>query len=138
MYQNRKPRILWVMITIVIVDDQFAIRAGLRMRLGLEADIQVIGEARDGSEALDVVSRLQPVIVIMDMEMPVMDGLTAARKMRTLAPDSKVIILTIHEDEITRRQAREAGAAGFVSKHADDAVLLNAVRTLAYSSRTKD
>lgn len=122
------------MITIVIVDDQSAIRAGLRMRLGLEADIQVIGEARDGNEALDAVSRLRPDIVIMDMEMPVMDGLTATKALQSLVPNTQVIILTIHDDEATRRQAREAGAAAFVSKHGDDVVLLNTIRTLVNPS----
>jgi DNA-binding NarL/FixJ family response regulator len=124
----------WIMNkthSIVIVDDQPAIREGLRMRLGLEADIKVTGEARDGKEALDVVARLQPDIVIMDLEMPVMDGLEATRKLQSLAPKSQVILLTIHDDRETRKQAREAGAVEFVSKHADDAVLLNAIRALA-------
>ena len=119
------------MITIVIADDQPAVREGLRMRLGLEADLQVTGEARDGNEALEVVSRLQPDIVIMDMEMPVMDGLAAMRELQSLAPECRVIMLTIHDEEATRKRARAAGAAGFVSKHADDSVLLNAIRALA-------
>jgi DNA-binding NarL/FixJ family response regulator len=126
------------MITIVLVDDQPAVRAGLRMRLALEADIQIIGEARDGHEALDIVARLKPDIVITDMEMPVMDGLAATREIQSLAPETRVIILTIHDDETTRRRAREAGAAGFVSKHADDVLLLNAIRALANRSKSKD
>jgi CheY-like chemotaxis protein len=126
------------MITIVLVDDQPAVRAGLRMRLALEADIQIIGEARDGHEALDIVARLKPDIVITDMEMPVMDGLAATREIQSLAPETRVIILTIRDDETTRRRAREAGAAGFVSKHADDVLLLNAIRALANRSKSKD
>lgn len=122
------------MITIVIADDQPAVREGLRMRLGLEADLHVTGEARDGNEALELVSRLQPDIVIMDMEMPVMDGLAAMRELQSLAPECRAIMLTIHDDEATRQRAREAGAAGFVSKHADDSALLNAIRALANHS----
>ncbi|NOH03411.1 MAG: response regulator transcription factor [Chloroflexi bacterium] len=126
------------MITIVITDDQPAVREGLRMRLGLETDLQIIGEARDGKEALVLVPRLRPDIVIMDMEMPVMGGLAATQALQSLVPDTRVIILTIHDDETTRRQAREAGAAGFVSKHADDVVLLQTIRALANRSKSKD
>lgn len=126
------------MITVVIADDQPAVREGLRMRLGLEADIKVMGEAGDGQAALEAVARLQPDIVIMDMEMPVMDGLATARRLQALAPDCRVIVLTIHDDEATRQRAREAGAAGFVSKHEDDVVLLNAIRALANRPKSPD
>ncbi|NOH02727.1 MAG: response regulator transcription factor [Chloroflexi bacterium] len=122
------------MITIVLADDQPAIRYGLRLRLSLEDDIQIVGAARDGNEALSVVSRLKPDIVIMDLEMPVMDGLAAAKELKSLAPETQVIILTIHDDETSRQKAREAGAAGFVSKHADETVLLNTIRALANRS----
>lgn len=124
------------MITLVLADDQPAVRAGLRMRLSLEEDIQIVGAAREGNEALQVVSRLKPDIVIMDLEMPVMDGLAAAKALKSSAPDSQVIILTIHDDETSRRQAREAGAAGFVSKHADETVLLNTIRALANQKKS--
>lgn len=119
------------MITIIIADDQPAVREGLRMRLALEADMQIVGEAKDGRDALEVISRLRPDIVLMDMEMPHMDGLAATKALQSLAPECRVILLTIHDDEATRKRAREAGAAGFVSKHADDSVLLDAIRTLA-------
>jgi DNA-binding NarL/FixJ family response regulator len=119
------------MIKIVIADDQSAVREGLRMRLALEVDMQIVGEARDGRDALDVVPRLRPDIVIMDMEMPNMNGLDAAKALQTLAPNIRVIILTIHDDEISHKRAHEAGVAGFVCKCADEIVLLNSIRTLA-------
>ena len=122
------------MITIVIVDDQPAIRAGLRIRLSVETDLQIIGAAQDGRKALDVVSRLRPDIVLIDLEMPVMDGLAATRELHSLAPDCRVIMSTIHDDETNRKRAHEAGAAGFVSKHADDIVLLNTIRAVANRS----
>lgn len=119
------------MISLVIADDQSAVREGLRMRLALETDMQVVGEARNGKEALEIASRLRPDIVLMDLEMPYMDGLAATKALHSVAPDSSIIILTIHDDETTRKRAREAGAAGFVSKHADDVVLLHTIRALA-------
>ena len=126
------------MITIVIADDQPLVRQGLRMRLALEEDMKIIGAAQDGNNALDVVLRLKPDVVIMDLEMPVMDGLAATRQLQSLAPDCGVIMLTIHDDEANHKQALEAGAAGFVSKHMDDIVLLNTIRALVkYSNGNK-
>jgi DNA-binding NarL/FixJ family response regulator len=118
------------MVKIVIADDSPAVREGLRMRLALEADMQIVGEAWDGNEVLDIVPRLRPDIVIMDMEMPVMDGLTATKELLTLAPDSRVITLTIHDNATSRRNARDAGAAAFVSKLADDDALLHTIRAV--------
>ena len=126
------------MITLVLVDDQPAVCAGLRMRLSLEEDIQIIGTARDGNETLDVVARLKPDIVIMDLEMPIMDGLAATKMLESSAPKTQVIILTIHDDVTSRQRAREAGAAGFVSKHADEIVLLHTIRVLANRSQQND
>ncbi len=119
------------MISLIIADDQPAVREGLRMRLALEADMQIVGEAKDGRDALEVSSRLRPDIVLMDLEMPHMDGIAATKALQSLVPECRVILLTIHDDEATRKRAREAGAAGFVSKHADDSVLLDAIRALA-------
>lgn len=118
------------MITIIIVDDQPAVREGLRMRLALEEDMQILGEARDGSEALDIVTRLRPDIVLMDMIMPELDGLTATQALRLLAPESQVIILTIHDDETSRKRALEAGAVGFVCKCDDETLLCETIRSL--------
>jgi putative acetyltransferase len=125
------------MITLVIADDQSAVREGLRMRLGLESDMKIVGEARDGQEALEIASHLQPDIVLMDMEMPRMDGLTAMRNLSKLAANSRVIILTIHDDETSRRRARDSGAAAFVSKLAEDEVLLHAIRAVNSSEVLK-
>jgi DNA-binding NarL/FixJ family response regulator len=97
--------------------------------------MQIVGAARDSNEALDVVRRLKPDIVIMDLEMPLMDGLAATKILKSSACKTQVIILTIHDDEASRRQAHEAGVAEFVSKHSDEIVLLNAIRALANRSK---
>lgn len=127
------------MITIVIADDQPAVRAGLRMRLALEADMQVVSEAQDGNDVLDVVSRLHPDFVLMDMAMPKMDGLAATQALRSLAPECQVIILTIHDDEASRNRAHEAGAAGFICKCDDDTLLCSTIRSLnTISAKNKE
>ncbi len=91
------------MITIVIVDDQPTVRAGLRMRLALENNIQIVGAAQDGNNAVNVVARLNPDVVIMDLEMPIMDGLAATKALKSSMPETQAIILTIHDDEATRK-----------------------------------
>lgn len=101
------------------------------MRLALEEDMEIIGAAQDGSNVVYVAARLKPDIVLMDLKMPIMDGLDATHQLRSLAPDCRVIMLTIHDNEITRKQAQDAGAAGFISKHADDIVLVKAIRAIA-------
>ena len=96
--------------------------------------MEIIGAAQDGNNAVSVVARLKPDVVIMDLEMPVTDGFAATQSLQSLAPYCRVIMLTIHDDETNRRRAREAGAAGFVSKHTDDIVLLNTIRAVANRS----
>ncbi|WKZ37389.1 MAG: response regulator transcription factor [Anaerolineales bacterium] len=120
------------MITLVIVDDRPAVRQGLQMRLALEEDMQVVGEAQNGRDALSAIPHLKPIVVLMDMEMPEMDGLAAIQTLRSIAPESKVVVLTIHDDETSRRRAYESGAAGFVCKCAGDEALLNVIRAVVH------
>lgn len=105
------------MIKILLVDDQRTIRHALRMRLALEPDITIIGEAGDGAEALELVPLLHPDVVVMDLKMPRMDGMTCTAALRTAAPDAVVVILTLHDSPTMRAQAREAGARAFLGKH---------------------
>lgn len=105
------------MIDILLVDDQPTVRKGLRMRLALEPDVQVVGEAGDGVEAVRLAATLRPNVVVMDVEMPGMDGLAATRVLHTAVPESAVVILTLHDDATTRQRAQDAGAAAFVGKH---------------------
>jgi DNA-binding NarL/FixJ family response regulator len=104
------------MITIVLVDDQPAVRLGLRMRLALEPDLTVTGEAGDGAAVPALVRGLHPDVVVMDIEMPGMDGIAATAALQHLVPGSPVVILSLHDDPVTRRRALASGASAFVSK----------------------
>ena len=118
-------------IRVLLADDQPTIRQGLRLRLGLEPDIDVVGEASDGNDAVALATHLRPDVVIMDIAMPILDGIDATRELRTHAPSSAVVILSLHDDAATRNRARLAGAAAFVAKHEADHSLLEAIRGAA-------
>ncbi|MBI5289166.1 MAG: response regulator transcription factor [Chloroflexi bacterium] len=118
-------------IRILLVDDQPSIRRGLRMRLGLEPDLDVVAEAADGGSALEAAARTRPDVVLMDVEMPVMDGITATSHLAGLAPAPAVVMLSLHDDLDTRDRARAAGAVDFVAKHQIDRVLTDAIRAAA-------
>jgi len=119
-------------IRVLIVDDQPAVRRGLKMRLELEPDVEVIGEAGDGAAAIALATEAQPDIVLMDVEMPGMDGISATRALRAAAPHSAVVVLTLYDDTATRARAKEAGAAAFVAKHRMEEELLAVVRRAAF------
>ena len=119
------------MITIVLVDPQSTVRQALRMRLGLEPDMQVLGETGDGESALDLVQKLRPRVVLMDIEMPRMDGITATEALHGLVPQSAVVISSLLSDNATRARARKAGAVAFVEKHEGEAPLIAAIRQAA-------
>jgi|GEM_PF-3532845 len=101
------------------------------MRLALEPDIAVVGEAADGPSALLLAADLAPDAVIMDVGMPGMDGIEAAAAIREAAPDTRVVILTVHDDPNTRRRAQQAGAAAFVVKQKCGGDLVSAIRRVA-------
>ncbi len=116
------------MIRLVLVDDQATVRQGLKMRLLLEPDIAVIGEAGSGKEALALVPQLRPDVVLMDIEMPGMDGITATSALQRIVPQSVTVMLSIHSDKVTRTRAQKAGAKAFVEKLGSTEELLSAIR----------
>ncbi|MDR0358860.1 MAG: response regulator transcription factor [bacterium] len=121
------------MISVVLSDDQAMIRSGLRALLAAEDDIEVVGEAGDGAVALELARRLRPDVVVMDIRMPVMDGVEATRR---LAADpelegTRVLILTTYDDDELVFRALRAGAGGFMLKDADPEDLVGGVRVLA-------
>ena len=104
------------MITLLLVDDELLVRQGLRVWLEREADIRVVGEASDGAEAITLAQALQPDVILMDISMPTMDGITATAALRAAVPRSAVVLLTLYDDATTRAQAYAAGAVAFVGK----------------------
>jgi DNA-binding NarL/FixJ family response regulator len=119
------------MIRLLLVDDQPAVRRGLGIRLHLEADIQIVGEAGTGREALSMAQALSPDVVLMDVEMPDMDGIEATEALRLARSSSAVVILSIHDDAQTRGRAQAAGAVAFVEKRGATDSLLAAIRQAA-------
>ncbi len=120
-----------LMIRLLVVDDQPAVRRGLRVRFHLEPDMQVVGEASTGREALTLAQTLAPDVVLMDLEMPGMDGIEATAALRTIVPQSAVVILSIHTERQTRIRAQAAGAVAFVEKRGTTDTLLAAIRQAA-------
>lgn len=116
------------MIRILVVEDRAEIRLGLQMRLAAEPDMTVVGAAPDGSSALRMVAALSPDVVLMDVEMPVRDGIETCDALHERSPDLPVVFLTIHDDAHTRGRTARVGAAGFVSKDQPVDSLLAAIR----------
>ena len=124
-------------IKILLVDDQPSVRQGLRMCMELEADLVVVGEAGDGAEAIERIPTLKPDVVVMDVEMPKMDGIAATKRLHEIAPHIAVVILTIHGNTDTRTKAQKAGAKAFVEKQASATDLLTAIRRIAQVDKNK-
>jgi DNA-binding NarL/FixJ family response regulator len=121
-----------VSVRIVLADDQAMVRSGFRLILEAEGDIEVVGEAGDGEEAVAVTRRLQPDIVLMDVQMPRMDGLEATRRIaRDPETGSRVLVLTTFERDDYVFEALRAGASGFMLKNAAPEELVHAVRVVA-------
>jgi DNA-binding NarL/FixJ family response regulator len=118
-------------ITVLLVDDHTILREGLRALLGFHEDVQVVGEARDGEEAIALTGQLHPDVVLMDIAMPGMDGIAATRAIRARYPRTHVLILTQHEDRQYVLPLLKAGASGYVLKRALGDDLITALRTVA-------
>jgi len=118
-------------IRIVVVDDQALMRAGLRTLLELEDDLLVVGEAGTGDEAIEMVQRDAPDVVLMDVRMPERNGVEATRILRKRMPDLKILILTTFDDDRYVFEGLRAGATGYLLKDASGAELASAVRTVA-------
>jgi two-component system response regulator NreC len=117
-------------IQVMLADDHAVLRAGLRALLNAEPDIEVVGEAGDGEEAVALAERLKPDVVVMDISMPRMDGLQATRRIVERLPDTRVLVLTMHAEDQYLFRVIEAGGSGYVLKRSADTELLNAIRAV--------
>ncbi len=119
------------MIRVLVVDDQALVRGGLAVLLDAAADVAVVGEAADGAEAVEAAHRLRPDVVLMDIRMPVLDGIAATRRILERDPDVRVLVLTTFDVDAHVYDALRAGASGFLLKDALPEELLRAVRVVA-------
>lgn len=125
-------------IRVLLVDDQPAVRRGLIMRLQLEPDITVVGEAPDGRAAVRATVELRPDVLVMDYEMPHMDGIEATQALNAAGSDARVVMLSIHDSSAVRRAAQNAGVQVFVAKHEPSERLLAAIREAARRAGEED
>ena len=117
-------------IRILLVDDHTLVRSGIRSLLEHEPGLNVIGEAEDGRAAVRLACKLKPNVVIMDIAMPLLNGLEATRQIKIQCPDVKVLVLSMHDNEEYIRQALEAGAMGYILKDAAAQELISAIQSV--------
>lgn len=118
-------------IRILIVDDQMITRSGLQNLLTSQPDLEIIGEAKDGGEAIEMAAALQPDVILMDLRMPGTNGIEATRRIRRTSPHIHILVLTVFEDDTSVFPAIRAGASGYLLKNTEQDELLRAIRTVA-------
>ncbi len=123
------------MVTVLLADDHAIVRDGLQALLEAEPDIHVVGTAATGSEAVQNASRLAPDVVVMDISMPSLNGIEAARQLREVAPECRVVILSVHSSSEHVYHALRAGVHGYMLKESAGVELVEAVRTVARGRR---
>jgi two-component system response regulator NreC len=124
---NARPAV----IRVVVADDNQIVRTGLRMLLGIARDIEVVGEAADGIDALGIIARLAPQVAVLDIDMPRMNGLAATKALVAGDSATRTLILTMHMAEEYRASILDAGAAGYLTKSVADSELPGAIRAVA-------
>lgn len=115
-------------IGVLLVDDHAVLRSGLRALLNLEPDLEVVGEAANGREAVELAQNLKPDVIVMDISMPEMDGLAAAKAIHEMEIPSHIVMLTVHAEEAYLFQTLQVGASGYVLKSSADRELMDAIR----------
>lgn len=116
---------------IILADDHTIVRKGLRMILAAQPDMEVVGEASNGNEAVELVKSLEPDVVIMDVNMAELNGIEGARRISEATPKTKILALSMHRDAVYVREMLRAGAKGYLVKDIDDDALIDAVRAVA-------
>ncbi len=118
-------------IKILLADDHAVVRQGFRLILASQPDMEIVGEAGNGREAVDLAQQIQPDVIVMDVAMPELNGIEATRRLTRLAPRTRVLALSMHRDSVYVREILRAGARGYLLKDAVDHDLLAAVRAVA-------
>jgi two-component system response regulator NreC len=118
-------------IKLVLADDHAVVRSGLRMLLQAQPDMEIVGEAESGAQALAQVRSLQPDVILMDIQMPGMNGIEATRQIKAVYADTAVLVLTMHEDDQYFFEMLQAGASGYLPKRAAPDELVRAIRTVS-------
>jgi DNA-binding NarL/FixJ family response regulator len=122
-------------LSVLLVDDHPVVRSGLRALLATVPDVEVVGEAADGAAAVELARDCRPDVVLMDLGLPVLDGIAATRQIVEIVPGTAVLVLTMHEDPDTVGAALRAGASGYLLKGVDQATLLDALHVVAAGGR---
>lgn len=125
-------------IRVLLADDQALFREGLETLLSIHKDIEVIGQASNGQEAVDLAMKFRPDVILMDMQMPILNGIGATRRLKQIFPDCRVIVLTTFDDKETIFDALRAGAVGYLLKDVGSAQLAESIRATARGDSTLD
>lgn len=118
------------MTRILIADDHAVVRAGLRAVLLASPELELAGEASGGLEALELVEQTHPEVLVLDLSMPDLDGIAVTRQVKARNPETRILILTVHEDDALLREAIRAGASGYILKRAAEAELVSAIQVI--------
>jgi DNA-binding NarL/FixJ family response regulator len=125
-------------ITVLLVDDHALVRRGFRRMLDDDQTLEVVGEASNGAEAVRLAAKLDPQVIVMDCQLPEMNGLEATRKILQAQPDTAILMLSMHSEDTLVRQSLEAGARGYVLKNANDLDLATAIKSVAAGQSVLD
>jgi len=117
-------------ISILVVDDHAVVRAGLRALIQSDPSLHIAGEAAGGLEAINLVEKLRPDVLVLDLSMPDMDGILVTKELHEKYPDIRILILTVHEDEALLREAMKSGASGYILKYAAEKELIEAIKRI--------
>ena len=117
-------------INILVVDDHAVVRAGLRAVIQSDPDLNIIAEATGGLEALSLIEKAQPDVIVLDLSMPDMDGIMVTKTLHARYPGIRILILTVHEDEAMLREVMRSGASGYILKHAAEDDLIEAIKLI--------
>lgn len=125
-------------IKVVIADDHAVVRAGLRTLLKSEPGFELLGETASGFEVIELVKNTSPDVLVLDISMPDLDGIAVTKIIKSTTSKTKILILTVHEDDAMAREAIESGASGYILKHAAESELINAIRRIVQGDLVVD